>query len=168
MKGKHRQVAIIVFPPSSDGNIRTWHHSPILISKIYLWINLCFKTCMLDNTGVLYNTGEPSSFSVPCLPRGDCLHLNNKKTNKETRGGLVLFAELSKFSSVRNHPGQKWCTKVADLQAFYASGWGFSKKVFLIQSNGCKTSPIGWPSPKDQSTLQDQWAHGQMQGSFHT
>jgi hypothetical protein len=27
------------------------------------------------------------------------------------------------------------------LQAFYASGWGFSKKVFLIQSNGCKTSP---------------------------
>ena len=61
------------------------------------------------------------------------------KSNKETWGDLILFAELSKFSSLRNHAGQKWCICCCLLcLENHASGSGFSKKVFLIQSNGCK------------------------------
>jgi hypothetical protein len=54
---------------------------------------------MLDNTGVLYNTGEPSSFSVPCLPRGDCLHLNNKKTRKHEGVSYYLLSYPSSLQS---------------------------------------------------------------------
>lgn len=41
------------------------------------------------------------------------------KSNKERREGLILFAELSSgIIPDKSHPGQKWCTKVADLQHF--------------------------------------------------
>lgn len=45
--------------------------------------------------------------------------------------GLILFAELSKFSSLRNHPGQKWCIKVA---AFYMPGHSCLWFRFLEES----------------------------------
>jgi len=67
----------------------------------------------------------------------EILHLNKNKQG--SMRGLILFAESSKFSSLRNHVGQKWCTCCCLLcLENHASASGFSKKVFLIQSNGCK------------------------------
>ena len=84
------------------------------------------------------------------------------KSNKETWGDLILFAELSKFSSLRNHAGQKWCICCCLLcLENHASGSGFSKKVFLIQSNGCKRGKkkrfrISVKEAQDEKQAQEQ------------
>jgi len=104
-----------------------------------------------------YNTVEPSSFCVmknksnDHSPREDymqeeCLHLNKNKQGN-MRGSHYLLSYPSSLQSgiIPDKSGvSKLQLQTCSLLCLetHASGSGFSKKVFLIQSNGCKRSTI--------------------------
>jgi hypothetical protein len=139
---KAGQVAIHTLCDTKISGRWWWENDTMIIT----WLNQ-------SNFSVTKNQVRlslPSWGNITCKRKG--LHLNKIKQGKHEGSHIICWRVIQLLSTQKSStiPGQKW------LQPFiclgnHASGSGFSKKVFLIQSNGCKKQ-----SPKKFQQLSEK------------